>query len=344
MPMTYAEPVAVTETTSARLSFATVMLIVAFSIIVIYCTSWSLHTIDASSGTVAGNMSMSEYRDMLAGVAGFPYQWRMLGSYVVFLGERATGLSAHQVDLAVKTLCLITSTIVLFLFSRCYTSESGAYGVIGFYLVLTVAGFIGEQYRIYFTNDYLMVACWFGAVYLIRAERYLPAALLTFVGAWAKETMLLVLILLAFEAIRSRRARVALVVTVVAFAVPQIVLRTIYPAPFVKWAWWDMVFANVPFLQRSMYEFSLTIKNNIKVALFYNVFWIWAARRALTIEDRFAKHLAATALAYLILAYPVIYIRELRHFLPLAIVVLPLAFNAIEQRQAAPGSPARRVR
>jgi hypothetical protein len=343
MPMTYSEPVAITGTTAARLSFATVVLIAAFSIIVIYCTSWSLHTIDAGSGTVAANMSMSEYRDMLAGVAGFPYQWRMLGSYVVFLGERATGLPAHQVDLVVKTLCLITSTVVLFLFSRWYTSESGAYCVIGFYLLLTIAGFIGEQYRIYFTNDYVMVACWFGAVYLIRAERYLPAALLTFVGAWAKETMLLVLILLAFEAIRSRRARLALVVTVIAFAVPQIVLRTIYPAPFVKWAWWDMVFANVPFLQRSMYEFSLTIKNNVKVALFYNVFWIWAARRVLTIEDRFAKHLGATAVAYLLLAYPVIYIRELRHFLPLAIVVLPLAVNAIEQRSTAPGSPARRV-
>ena len=343
--MTYSETVSATtiERAAPKLSLSTVLLITAFSIIVIYCTSWSLHTIDASSGTVAANMSMSEYRDMLAGVAGFPYQWRMLGSYVVFLGERATGLPAHQVDLVVKTLCLITSTMVLFLFSRWYTSESGAYCVIGFYLLLTVAGFIGEQYRIYFTNDYLMVACWFGAVYLIRAECYLPAALLTFVGAWAKETMLLVLILLAFEAIRSRRARLALVVTVIAFAVPQIVLRTIYPAPFVKWAWWDMVFANVPFLQRSMYEFSLTIKNNIKVALFYNVFWIWAARRVLTIEDRFARHLGATAVAYLLLAYPVIYIRELRHFLPLAIVVLPLAVNAIEQRSAAPGSPARRV-
>jgi hypothetical protein len=73
------------------------------------------------------------------------------------------------------------------------------------------------------------------------------------------------------------------------------------------------------------------------------VFWIWAARRALTIEDRFARHLAATAVVYLALAYPVIYIRELRHFLPLAIVVLPLAVNAIEQRSAAPGSPAGRV-
>ena len=62
--MTYSETVSATtiERAAPKLSLATVLLITAFSIIVIYCTSWSLHTIDASSGTVAANMSMSEYQ------------------------------------------------------------------------------------------------------------------------------------------------------------------------------------------------------------------------------------------------------------------------------------------
>ena len=336
--MTYSEPVPATmPKTAPTLSLSTAALIAAFSILAVYCTSLSLHTIDIDSGTVAVNLSMSEYRDMLAGVAGFPYQWRMLGSYIVFAGERLTGLPPHQIDLVVKTVFLFASSTVLFLFSRRYTSEAGAYCVIGFYLVLTVAGFIGEQYRIYFTNDYVMIACWFGAVYAIREERYLAAAALTFVGAWAKETMLLVPVLLAIESIGSRRARLAFVLSAIAFVIPTAVLRTVYPAPLAKWAWWDMVYANVPFLQRSLYELRLTIKNNVKVALFYNVFWILAARRAVSIPDRFARHLALTAVVYLVLAYPVIYIRELRHFLPLAIVVLPLAINAIEQRHGVDG-------
>jgi hypothetical protein len=154
--------------------------------------------------------------------------------------------------------------------------------------------------------------------------------------------MLLVLILLAFEAHRSRRARLALVVTVIAFAVPQIVLRTMYPAPFVKWAWWDMVFANVPFLQRSMYEFSLTIKNNIKVALFYNVFWIWAAR--VCDDRRSVRETSGCDWGGL----PDAGLSGDLHsrappLPPLAIVVLPLAVNAIEQRSAGSGSSARRV-
>src|SRR5262245_18150489 len=334
LQMTYSEPAMPVSVEKPRptLSVSTALLIAAFSSLAVYCTLWSLHTIDASSGSIASNLSVSEYRDMLAGVAGFPYQWRLLGSYLVFAGERLTGFAPHQIDPVVKTLLLFVSTCVLYLFSRWYTSEGGGYGVIGFYLLLTVVGFIGEQYRIYFTNDYVMVACWFSAVYLIRAERYMAAALLTFVGAWAKETMMLVPILLAFESHRAPRARVALVAAVIAFAIPTAVLRSLYPAPFVNWAWWSMVFVNVPFLQRSLYEFSLTFKNNIKVALFYNVFWILAARRVFTIREPFARHLAATGVAYLFLAYPVIYIRELRHFLPLAIIVLPLAINAIEQR------------
>ena len=146
---------------------------------------------------------------------------------------------------------------------------------------------------------------------------------------------MLVPILLAFRAFRLPAARPALVLNALAFVVPTAIVRTIYRAPLQKWAWWDMVYANVPFLQTSMYEFKLTIKNNVKVALFYNVLWIVAARRALRIGDPFMRDLAATGLVYLIIAYPVIYIRELRHFLVLAIVVLPLAINAIE-RGAAP--------
>ena len=118
----------------------------------------------------------------IAGERGFPYQWRVLGAYLVYGGERLTGLPPHVVDIAIKTVLLTASTLLLFLFSQWYTSEAGAYAVIGFYLLLTVPAFTDEQYRIYFTNDYAMLVCWFAAVYLIRAERFVWAAVLTFVG------------------------------------------------------------------------------------------------------------------------------------------------------------------
>jgi hypothetical protein len=309
--------------------------IAGFCVLAVYCTAVSLHTIDIDTGTAAADVSIRDYRDVLAGVRGYPYQWRLLGTYVVYAGERLTGLGPHPVDLAVKTCLLFVSTVFLFQFSRWYTSEAGALGVVGFYLLVTVAGFINEQYRIYFTNDYAMIACWFGAVYMLRQERYVVAAALTFIGAFAKETMLLVPVLLAFRAIRARPARVPFVLTAVAFVVPTAIVRTVYRTSIDQWAWWNTIYANVPFLQSSMEAFTQTIKNNLKVALFYNVFWVIAFRRVLTLGDPFMRDLGATGLVYLLLAYPVIYLRELRHFLPLAIVVLPMAISAFE-RQADP--------
>ena len=184
-----------------------------------------------------------------------------------------------------------------------------------------------------------MIACWFGAVYLVRTGRQWEAAALAFLGAWAKETMMLVPVLLAFRWLRTRAGFAAVVLSAVAFLIPTMILRSVYRAPLTAWAWWHMLFTNVPFLQSSVDGFSRTIRNNVKVALFYNVLWLLAARRALRTADPFLKDLALTGVVYLILAYPVIYIRELRHFLPLAIVVLPLAIAEIEGRAApAPGS------
>jgi hypothetical protein len=322
---------------SPRLSWSIFLAIASFSAIAVYCTFVSLHTIDVDTGSVAATESLKLYREALAGVRDFPYQWRLLGVYLVYGGERLTGLPPHAIDVVIKTILLCASSTILFLFSRFYTSEIGAFCAVILYLLLTVAGFT-EQYAIYFTNDYAMIACWFGAVYLVRANRYVGAAVLTFAGAWAKETLLLVPVLMGFRYLRTRVGLGMVALTAAAFLVPTVVLREVYRAPLAQWAWWGKLFENVPFLQSTLCGFSLTLKNNLKVALFFNVLWIMAARRAMRASDPFVKELTLTGVVYLVLAYPVIYIRELRHFLPLAIVILPLAMAELE-RPAGQGAP-----
>jgi hypothetical protein len=312
------------------------LIIAGFSVLAVYCTSMSLSTIDVATGTVARTESLKLYRDALAGLRDFPYQWRLLGIYLVYAGERLTGVDPHVVDLAAKVALLCASASILFLFSRFYTTQMGALCGVALYLLVTVAGF-ADQYTIYFTNDYVMIACWFGAVYCLKTGRSLEAAALTFVGAWAKETMVLVPILAAIGWLRSRGTAglAPIVLTTAAFLIPTIALRSIYRAPVTQWAWWHMLFVNVPFLQSSLHDLGTTLKNNLKVALFFNVLWVLAARAALRASDAFSTDLALTAIAYLVLAYPVIVLRELRHFLPLAIVVLPLALAEIERRDRA---------
>lgn len=337
--MTSRERVTTAAGETSGLSWPIFLTIAGFSVIAVYCTYVSLHTIDVATGSVAATESLKQYRQALAGMRDFPYQWRLLGIYLVYAGETLTGLDPHVIDVIVKTVLLCVSSTTLFLFSRFYTSEIGALCAVAFYLLATVAGFT-DQYTIYFTNDYAMIACWFGAVYLVRSGRYAAAAALTFVGAWAKETMVLVPVLVGLRCYRIRSNVTAVALTAAAFLVPTVFLRELYRAPLTQWAWWDMIFANVPFLQSNVQALAVTFKNNVKVALFFNVLWVLAAWGAIRMSEPFIKDLALTALLYLLIAYPVIYIRELRHFLPLAIMVLPVAIAEIERRASvSPATP-----
>jgi hypothetical protein len=309
-----------------------VILIASFSALAVYCTSMSLHTIDVGTGAVAATDSLNAYHDALAGIRGFPYQWRLLGIYLVYAGERLTGADPNTIDVGLKILLLWISSTLLFLFGRSYVTRSGALCVVALYQLLTVAGF-ADPYTIYFTDDYVMIACWFGAVLLIKDARYAEAAVVTFVGAWAKETMLLVPVLMGFRWLRrsSGVSTTSVALVAAAFLVPTVILRQLYRAPISDWAWWHMLFANVPLLQSNLHDLATTLKNNLKVLLFFNVLWLLAARVAIRASDTFTKDLALTGVVYLLLAYPVIVIRELRHFLPLAIIVLPLAMTALER-------------
>lgn len=337
--MTSREHVTTAAGETLGLSWPILLAIAGFSVLAVYCISMSLHTVDVDTGTVAATESLKLYREAVAGVRDFPYQWRLLGVYLVYGAETITGLDPHAIDLTVKWILLCGSSVVLFLFSGFYTSGIGALCAVALYLLLTVVGFI-DQYSIYYTNDFAMIACWFGAVYLVRTGRPVAAAALTFAGAWAKETMLLVPILVAFRGVRARAGFGPVALAVAAFLIPTIILRQVYRAPVSDWAWWHMLFWNVPFLQSNVQALAVTLRNNLKVALFFNVLWVLAAWGAIRMSEPFIKDLALTALLYLLIAYPVIYIRELRHFLPLAILVLPVAIAEVERRAAA--SPATR--
>ena len=321
------------------LPWAIPALIVAFSFLTVYCTYVAIHAKDVQTGIVYADRSLADYRLALEGAREFPYQWRLLGVYLVYAGERLTGFDPNAIDVVIKSVLLSISSFILFAFSLTYVSRLGALCAVAFYWLLNVAAFT-DGYYIYYTNDYAMVAAWFGAVYAVRSGRYGIAAALTLVGSLAKETMMLVPILLAAGYLRKRVPPGAVVLAGLAFLVPTAFLRLTYRAPIGKWAWWDMVFTNVPFLQSSLHELLLTLKNNAKVALFFNVLWLLGARGVARAAHPFVKDLAITLVIYLLLAYPVIYIRELRHFLPLAILLLPIGLSELDRPRSWTPGPA----
>ena len=301
--------------------------LVCGSMFAVYPSFVQLDMTDPVTRRVVRDVSIDEYRQAVEGRAPFPYQWRMLGPWIVRAGEIALHVDPHAIDLPVRIAALAASALALGLFAARIATPAIAVASVGFYFAATAGAYASQTYSIYYTSDFLMIAGWFWAVYCLSTDRVAPAALAVFAGALAKETLLLAPILAGIQWLRRREHLRRLVVISAAFGVPTAVLRLIYRAPVSAWAWWDAVRNNVPFLDPA--RVGWTLRYNVKVLAFYNVGWVLAAVAAWRSRDPFVRDLALTCGVYLILAFIVVYIRELRHMLPLAILILPLSLREI---------------
>jgi hypothetical protein len=298
----------------------------------VYTRYVDLHSFDLVTNMPFRELSMSQYNDTLAGARKFPYQWRVLGFWIARAGTMVVPVDPHVIDVAVKTISLAASTWLLYTFSATLVSPLGAVlaGVI--YLFVTAAAFSSEGYAIYFTNDYLAILSFFAGVVALRRGNWWLAALAAFVGAWAKETAMLIVFLAGFQALRRRGPWSAAVACGVAFAIPTLILRSMYPAPLSQWAWWDTFRLNVPFLVWEPDVISKALRDNLKVLLFFNVLLVFGWRAWRRTQDAYVLSLGLTLACYVVLAWMVVYIRELRHMLPFMILVIPLAVAELEVR------------
>ena len=142
---------------------------------------------------------------------------------------------------------------------------------------------------------------------------------------------MLIPLVAGFDAVRKRGPWSAAIACGVAFAIPTLILRTMYPAPIAQWAWWDTFKMNVPFLVWDPVVISKSLRDNLKVLLFFNVMLFWAWRAWRRTQDSFVFSLGLTLACYVVLAWMVVYIRELRHLLPFMILVIPLAVAELER-------------
>ena len=297
----------------------------------VYTRYVDLHAFDLATNMRFSELSLKQYDETLAGTRPFPYQWRVLAFWLVKAGSAIAPVDPHLIDAAIKTVALTLSAALLFVVASALVSSTGAVLATVTYLLVTAVAFASEGYAIYFTNDYLAILGWFAGVVAIRNQAWALAALAAFASGWAKETALLIVILVAFEAIKQRAPWRAVLMCVVAFAIPTAALRTMYPAPLAQWAWWDTFRLNVPFLVWQWPVIAKALRDNVKVLLFLNLTWFWAYRAWRRTSDPFIVSLGQTLACYVVMAWMVVYIRELRHMLPFTILVIPLAVAELER-------------
>ncbi len=296
----------------------------------VYTRYVDLHAFDLVTNMPFRELSMRQYDDTLAGTRAFPYQWRVLGFWTAKAGTMVVPVDPHVIDVVVKTLALAASTALLFIFSTTLTSALGAVLAAVIYLFVTAAAFSSEGYAIYFTNDYLAILSFFGGVVALRKRIWWAAIVAAFAGGWAKETAMLIAFVAGFEALRGRAPWRVAIACGAAFAIPTLALRSIYPAPLSQWAWWDTFKLNVPFLVWDPVVIAKSLRDNLKVLLFFNVLVVFGWRAWRRNRDAFVVSLGLTLACYVVLAWMVVYIRELRHMLPFMILVIPLAVAELE--------------
>lgn len=305
----------------------------------VYTRYVDLHAFDLATSMPFRDLSMSQYHDTLEGTRKFPYQWRVLAFWMVRAGTMIAPVDPHLIDAGIKTLALAASGALLYVFSITLVSALGAVLAVVIYLFVTAAALGSEGYAIYFTNDYLAVLSWFAGAVALHKRMWWAAALAAFAGAWAKETAMLIVFLAGFEALRRRAPWPAVIACGIAFAIPTLALRTIYPAPLAQWAWWDTFKLNVPFIVWQADVITKALRDNFKVLLFLNVMWLWAWRAWRRTQDAFVVSLGLTLACYVVLAWMVVYIRELRHMLPFTLLVIPLAVAELEASLERPLNP-----
>ena len=305
--------------------------VLSFSVLTVYTQYVFLHTTDQVTNRPFRDASLEQYHEILDGRRPFPFQWRVAGPWLVRAGEWISGRDPHHVDVVIKVTALMISALLLMQFTALWTSPLGTITAGALYFALTAAAYSSEGYSIYYTNDFLMVLGWYAAVCLAARRRFGWLAVVIFATAWAKETIVLAPILMTLAWWRGWTTWRAWALCAAAFLVPTVFLRVHYPAPLASWAWWGNVTLNIPFLRLHPPILVGALRDNVKLFIFFNVLWILAYRTARRTSERFLRDLAIVGAVYLAMTYVVVYIRELRHFLPLAIIVIPLAVMALEE-------------
>lgn len=304
----------------------------SFSAMIVYSQYVFLQTTDHVTGRPFRDASLDQYHETLEGRRAYPFQWRVAGPWLVRVGEKVTGLDPHHIDIVFKVATLTISTLTLIAFTAQFTSPMAAVAGGALYLALTASAYSSEGYAIYYTNDFLMTMGWFLAVYWASRGNFFAVAVITFFAAWAKETILLAPLLLALLWRQGKAPLRDVGICAVAFLIPTAFLRSYYPAELQNWAWVGNISLNVPFIRPDAEHVIQAFRTNLKLILLFNVLWVLAYRTFRRTSDLFARDLAWVGAFYLAMLYVVVYLRELRHVLPLAIVIVPLAMIEIERQ------------
>jgi hypothetical protein len=258
-----------------------------------------------------------------------PHAYRILVPFTVYAATRITSIPAMTVDFILKVIFLAAMQFVYFSYLRKFfdfmPSLVGVF-LLDIYAAAALSYPVGPS--VIETSDILNVVAFALALIAVYEQR-LPLLIVTLlIGTLNRETTWLLLPLVALAGWPRRRKGTAITLAVLAVAVPYGLVHWLIHSPSPDWWLTRDIGGNIPFLAEG--QTGTALLANARVALMLGPL-------ALPALYRFREHhpfhvLAAVIIPpFIVIHYLVGRIIEMRLWLPLLTILIPLAIDGIQK-------------
>jgi len=259
-----------------------------------------------------------------------PYVYRILAPYLVFLLHKGlASISPLTLDYFLKILILIFCQLAFFQYLRLFFSDTLALaGVLWFDVLASFSLSHIQGPSVIDTTDLMnaLVFCLaFRALYL---DQFILFGVILFVGTLNRETPWILLPILFLNDWRSGRSKSRLLAAFAAVALPYFGLRWLIETPVPEWINLDRILYNFPFISPRHTPTALVANLHVAFALGPLIMiGLYRFRE----HPRFLRVVAAVAPLFLLIHYIVGAIIESRLWLPLYLILIPMALNNLEK-------------
>lgn len=272
----------------------------------------------------------AEFQEYLDGVVHQtlpgPYVYRVFVPYLIFFLHRSLpDISPLFFDWALKIIILVFCQIVFFSYLRSFFSGIAAFaGVLWFDISIGVSLFHIQGPSVIETADLMIVLIFSLALRAIFLDRFVLLCAILFAGTLNRETTWMLLPILFLREWFGDRAWRRVLIAVAAVALPYFGLRWLIASPTTIWFLTQDIRGNIPFLS----------PQHTWVAIVANLHLLFLLGPSLLIGfHRFNAHplflriAASITPLFIVIHYIVGSIRETRLWMPLYLLLIPLALN-----------------
>lgn len=261
------------------------------------------------------------YNGVLDGSIDSPYAYRIGVPYLINFLSSISGVSPLNLASILNGVFIFLSLIILFYYSRQYILEPHSYLVViifALYIVIVQSMMLGLL--VIEIQDILNVIFFIGLLYLIRKESWYLFALFLALSILNRETTIL-LLFPATYLIWKKKDYFKIIIVNLFGLVTYTLVRVLIDTNNSGWVMLDKISYNIPGL--NMENLMIALKSNVYVLLFlFPIFFVSFYRwKSL---DEYYKLILITALLFILINYVFGTIIELRLFLPVVAMLLPI--------------------